>query len=136
MPRATEGNATHSFLAPAFRERLHRGFDRSLVAARWGAAFVEAIGQSPRPIRRRHIGEHNSSYDATFADHVIDLIKSYSRPLEQKVGHFPQILFGLSSHGRALREKYSSEPLLSIDALFAPASLSQGVIAMSRDAFA
>ena len=40
---ATEGNATHSFLAPAFRERLHRGFDRSLVAARWSAAFVEAI---------------------------------------------------------------------------------------------
>jgi hypothetical protein len=34
---ATEGNATHSFLAPAFRERLHRGFDSSFVATRWSA---------------------------------------------------------------------------------------------------
>jgi hypothetical protein len=33
--------------------------------------------------------------------HAVEgLIKSYSRPLEQKVSHFPQILFGLSSHGR------------------------------------
>ncbi len=40
------------------------------------------------------------AYNATLADHVVDLIKSYSRPLEQKVSHFPQILFGLSSHGR------------------------------------
>ncbi len=36
-------NAAHSFPVPAFCERLHRCFDRSLVAARWSAAFVEAI---------------------------------------------------------------------------------------------
>jgi hypothetical protein len=96
--------AASGFLAPALLERMDRGFDRSLLAARWSAAFVEAICQGPGPTRCQHIGEHNSSYNAAFADHVVDLLKSYSRLLEQKVGHFP-ILFGLSSHGGALREK-------------------------------
>ena len=30
----TEANVANSFHVPAFRESLHRGFDRSLVAAR------------------------------------------------------------------------------------------------------
>ena len=35
--------AASGFLAPALLERMDRGFDRSLLAARWSAAFVEVV---------------------------------------------------------------------------------------------
>jgi len=100
--------AASGFLAPALLERMDRGFDRSLLAARWSAAFVEAICQGPGPTRCPHIGEHNSSYNAAFADHVVDLLKSYSRRLEQKVGHFPSSLASRLTAGRSERKLFSA----------------------------
>ncbi len=138
LERGGAGRAATSANKPVRKRRLRRTpptyslcqlFANACIAASTVASWPRVgvrpswklSAKSPRPIRRRHIGEHNPSYNTAFTDHVVGLVKSYSRPLEPEGRSLPQSSSAsrltadasgqmLSSLPRACRSRRRSRP--------------------------